>query len=145
MSFKIDITRVCAKSPLSGSTIRSIFNALGRIHRLKGVPRIHCLITDNRFIRKINARYLSHAYPTDVLAFDLSDPAGPLEGEVFISVEMAHRNSKRYGTSWKEECARYLIHAFLHLVGFSDKGKLHRRMEREEERLLALIKKKGIL
>lgn len=145
VSPKIDITRISSRNPLSSPAIRAILSCLCRHYKVKGTPRIHCLITDNRFIRKINARYLSHDYPTDVIVFDLSEPAGPLEGEIIISVAMARLNSKRYGTSWKEECARYLIHAFLHLMGFSDRGKLRRRMERKEELLLALIKKKGIV
>ena len=79
------------------------------------------LVTDDN-IEKLNEKYLSHNFPTDVLAFDLSED-GDLEGEIYISVETARRQAKEYGETFARELKRLAVHGTLHLIGYSDKTK----------------------
>ena len=102
---------------------------------------------------RLNETFLRHAGSTDVLAFDYSETgrAGSprtatgahgvtrpaICGEIFICVDEAVRQARRFGTGWQSETARYLVHGLLHLLGFDDaKAGDRRRMKREEDRLL---------
>ena len=63
-----------------------------------------------------------------------------LHGEIFICVDEAVVQARRFRASWQSELVRYVIHGVLHLRGFDD---LHpagrRKMKREEDRLLREI------
>jgi probable rRNA maturation factor len=87
---------------------------------------------------RLNQIYLGHECPTDVITFDYSDgPASPLVGEIFICVDEAIIQARRFRTTWQSELARYVIHGALHLRGHDDRQPLkRRRMKREEGRLL---------
>jgi len=63
---------------------------------------------------------------------------GPLvHGEIFICLEEALAQSRRYRTTWPAELVRYFIHGTLHLCGYDDlEPSLRKRMKREEDRLL---------
>ena len=53
-----------------------------------------------------------------------------LHGEIFICVDEAIRQARRFGTIWQSEIVRYLIHGVLHLLGFDDSR--HRRPAENE-------------
>jgi len=88
---------------------------------------------------RLNERYLRHAGPTDVLAFDYGGPtagsavAGPC-GEVILCVDEAVAQARRFRTSWPKELTRYLVHGVLHLRGFRDATPAARQcMKRAED------------
>jgi probable rRNA maturation factor len=88
---------------------------------------------------KLNERFLRHAGPTDVLTFNNGEPnqRNLLLGEVFICLDEAVAQGRRFRTTWQSELARYLIHGLLHLRGHDDSQPAARRkMKREENRLL---------
>jgi len=61
-------------------------------------------------------------------------------GEIFICLEEAHVQSRRYRTTWPAELVRYLVHGALHLCGYDDsKPAPRKRMKRAEDRLLREI------
>jgi len=41
-------------------------------------------------------------------------------GEIFICVDEAVLQARKFGTSWPSEVVRYIIHGVLHLCGFND-------------------------
>ncbi len=88
---------------------------------------------------RLNETFLRHAGSTDVITFDYSDTAGPptLHGEIFICLDEAIVQARRFRTSWPRELVRYVVHGVLHLRGFDDVNVTkRRRMKREENRLL---------
>jgi len=88
-------------------------------------------------IMKINREYLKHNYSTDIITFDYSGVANKLEAEIYISVNDAESNAKRYRVSLKEEIIRLVIHGFLHLCGYDDRSESKRlKMRKVENRLL---------
>ncbi len=90
----------------------------------------------------LHGTYLQDFSPTDVITFDYSDRANgnALHGEIFISVDEAVAQARRFGASWQSELARYLVHGVLHLRGFDDLDAARRRvMKREENRLLRAL------
>jgi probable rRNA maturation factor len=107
----------------------------------------------------INETFLQHEGSTDVITFDYTDdgrarsplPAGGAHGvtrpaphgEIFICVDEAISQSKKFKTTWQSEIVRYLVHGILHLLGRDDlQAAARRKMKREENRLLARLSKK---
>jgi probable rRNA maturation factor len=93
---------------------------------------------------RLNETFLHHAGPTDVITFNYSvhsirhtPEASSLHGEIFICMDVATTQSRRFRTPWQSELIRYLIHGLLHLLGHDDaKLAARRKMKREEQRLL---------
>jgi probable rRNA maturation factor len=99
-------------------------------------------------ITRLNEHYLHHAGPTDVIAFDWSAdyPNPVLAGEIFVCLDEAVRQARRYQCSWPAELARYAIHGLLHLLGFDDQQPRSRRvMKRVEQRTLRLLQRRFAL
>jgi probable rRNA maturation factor len=91
---------------------------------------------------RLNEEFLRHQGPTDVLAFDYTEPgrSGERCAEVFLCADVAVVQSARFRTTWPSELVRYLVHGLLHLVGYDDHRRVDRlRMKREENRLLRAL------
>lgn len=89
-----------------------------------------------------NESLLGHGGSTDVITLDYLDaaktPPGPLAGEIFVCVDEAMNQARRFGISWQSELARYIIHGVLHLQGYDDtRPAARRKMKREEHKRLA--------
>ncbi|MHB8905524.1 MAG: rRNA maturation RNase YbeY [Melioribacteraceae bacterium] len=99
-------------------------------------------------IIEVNKNYLKHNYSTDIITFDYSDEKNILDGEIFISVQDAVENSKKYGVSSDNELLRLIIHGILHLIGFDDTTDAKRKkMKIAENDLVKKFQKfsKGLL
>ena len=105
----------------------------------------------------VNETFLQHEGSTDVITFDhtleqdsrrkaTDSNNGSVHGELFICVDEAVRQAKRFRTTWQSELTRYIVHGVLHLLGHDDHVAADRRkMKREENRLvrkLASVTKK---
>jgi probable rRNA maturation factor len=103
------------------------------------------LITDDVTISELNRRYLAKEGPTNVLAFPMNEgsPWGHASvlGDVVVSVDTAAKESNQSGEPLERTLFRLLIHGILHLLGYDHEHSRAkaRRMEKEQERLLALI------
>ncbi len=98
----------------------------------------------------INGEFLQHEGSTDVITFDYSEVADPnpqtlnarvqLHGELFVCLDEAVLQARRFRTTWQSELVRYIIHGALHLLGHDDHHAPDRReMKREENRLLRVL------
>jgi rRNA maturation RNase YbeY len=100
--------------------------------------RIGILLVGAREMARLNEAFLKHAGPTDVLAFgyDMSWSCS-FHGEIFLCVEEAVRQARRFGTTWQKELVRYLAHGLLHFRGYDDSTPAkRRRMKRVENGLV---------
>jgi probable rRNA maturation factor len=119
-----------------------------------------CLVAAPEMTR-LNETFLKHKGSTDVITFDYRDNVGQasslshskipkvkdrqdacptLRGEIFICVDEAVLQARKFGTSWQSEVIRYLVHGVLHLLGFDDSSAgARRKMKREENRRLREI------
>jgi len=79
-------------------------------------------LVNSEEMKKINSKYLNHNYSTDIITFNYAE-SNDLDGEIYISIDDAASNAKRYGVSFFEEVLRNVIHGFLHLLGYDDKQK----------------------
>ena len=101
-------------------------------------------ITSEQIIM-INTQYLGHNFSTDIITFNYSGENDSFDGEIFISVDDAFSNSKKYKVSLDNEIIRLVIHGILHLLGFDDKNKFDlKKMKKEENRLVSEFEKNTI-
>jgi probable rRNA maturation factor len=87
----------------------------------------------------VNETFLKHAGSTDVITFDYTDKTEGtiLAGEIFVCMDEAIINAKKFKTKWQVEIVRYIVHGVLHLLGHDDHHVAARKkMKREENRLL---------
>lgn len=81
-------------------------------------------------MRKLNRKHRKKDKPTDVLSFSMNE--GRLLGDVVICPSVAKANAARYGTTFRSETARLVVHGLLHLLGY-DHG---RKMFDAQEKIL---------
>jgi probable rRNA maturation factor len=71
---------------------------------------------------------------------------GPLHGELFICPAVAVAQAREFGTDWRSELVRYVIHGLLHLLGHDDRQPAaRRRMKQAEGRRLRDISRRFAL
>ena len=90
--------------------------AESEIRRIADISIIFC---SDPYILDINQKYLGHDYFTDIITFDYCEGYS-LSGDLFISVDSVKENSIEYGTDFKDELNRVIIHGLLHLIGYDD-------------------------
>ena len=147
--------------------LKKITQALLTELELEKVEMGICLVAAPEMTR-LNETFLKHKGSTDVITFDYHTEgragsplpaaksgalrtglrkASPrrgarptLHGEIFICMDEAVLQARKFGTSWQAEVIRYLVHGVLHLLGFDDSSAAARRkMKREENRRLREI------
>ncbi len=84
-------------------------------------------------IRKLNLEYLDHNYNTDIITFPYNDKRKEIEGEIFISLDTVKKNGKFYGSGYKKELRRVIIHGCLHLAGYEDSSVKQKELIRSRE------------
>jgi len=84
-------------------------------------------------IRRLNRQYRKKDKATDVLSFPFGDD--DLLGEIYISLQRAKIQAKRYGSTYDEELKRLLVHGLLHLMGYDHIKKADREAMEARERI----------
>ena len=75
---------------------------------------------EDEFLRKLKLKFFEVDAYTDVMAVNLEEHGGDIEGEIYISWRRVNINAKKYNSSVQKEFKRILIHGALHLLGFND-------------------------
>ncbi len=93
------------------------FEACGRLpgaelEQVLALPEISVVLVSDRRMASLHHQFMKIAGPTDVLTFH--------HGEIVISVETARENAREFGSTVEYEIRLYLVHGFLHLLGFDD-------------------------
>jgi probable rRNA maturation factor len=111
---------------------------LGAARALSATGEVALVLTGDRAVRALNARYRGKDKPTDVLSFP--GPGGEVGlGDIVISVDTAARNAKEYGRTLPQELDILALHGFLHVLGYdheTDDGTMDRLEKRLRRRLL---------
>ena len=110
-----------------------------RAEALDDEAELSILYVEREHIKKLNQRFAGNDYPTDVLAFPMSDEQGDDEGgfllgDVVICPEIATENAAKLNHSVMHELDTLLVHGTLHLLGYDhqgvhDKEKMDRRLD----------------
>lgn len=102
---------------------------------------ITIVLVDDNFLLNLNRKFLQHDYKTDVISFDLGEE-GVIEGEIYVSVDRARVQAKRYKVKTEMEVLRLIIHGILHLTGWDDKTRSQKlKMRRRENEYISWFKK----
>ena len=109
-------------------------------------------VVSNAEIARVNECYLQHHGPTDVITFDYNPERarlprrkgarakGMIVGDIFVSVDEAVTQARRFQTSGQEELLRYAVHGILHLLGFDDgTARDRKRMKKVEDKLVSRL------
>lgn len=103
------------------------------------IGNLNFIFTNDNILLQLNKEYLRHFSLTDIITFDLSEKAGELSGDIFISIDRAKENARIFKVSLTEEVHRLLIHGLLHLAGYQDKSDEDKvQMRAKEEFYLSL-------
>ena len=110
------------------------------------LPRYQLAIhlVGKRPMARLNQQYMSHDGPTDIITLDYRTnlPSEPLQGELYICVDVAIEQAHQHRTFWQRELFRYLTHGVLHLCGYDDlKPRDRSKMKRAENLLLRKLAK----
>jgi probable rRNA maturation factor len=99
---------------------------------LSELRQIDVLLISDRRMAALHRHFLNLKGPTDVITFQ--------HGEIFVSVETAHRNAAHYHTSLEAEVRLYITHGILHLLGYDDSTPaVGRTMTQLQKRVLASV------
>jgi probable rRNA maturation factor len=111
-------------------------------------------------IIRLNGKFLRLQGSTDVITFDYASAGGqrfvtphkvgattkrcpPIHGEIFICMDEAVPQARRFRSTWQSEIVRYLVHGVLHLRGHDDsRPGSRRKMKREEDRRLRALSRR---
>ena len=91
-----------------------------RVLRAEGARAAEVSVTfvDEAEMARLNWRHLRHRGPTDVITFALAPvPGAPLSGDAYICPAVAREHAAAHGVDAREETARLVVHAMLHVLG----------------------------
>lgn len=140
MSLEVDVAADRTRLPLGRARIASLVR---RVLAAEGVrhAQLSFAFVSARAIAQMNKRHLGHSGATDVISFPLLATAEgePLGGDVYIAPDVARTNARELGVPLREELARLVIHATLHVLGHDHPDGVDRTrsaMWRRQEALL---------
>lgn len=118
-------------------------HAAFRAERVKVCGELTIVVTNDRIMRRLNARFHHRATTTDVLAFPVAGgPRGvaPFLADVVISWDRARQQAQVMGHSTTRELEWLVLHGVLHLVGYrDDTARARRRMEARQRAVWARV------
>ena len=97
-------------------TVRAAVHHVLRRERRRA--RVAVTFIGKRQMRRLNAEYLRHDRPTDVLSFPLPQPDGALAGDIYVCRYVAARNARAHHVTVRQELLRLIVHGTLHVLGF---------------------------
>jgi probable rRNA maturation factor len=153
--------------PVDLRLLRRIVQALLREVWLDGSYDLTVNMLASPEMTRLNEAFLRHKGSTDVITFDYADRVGQasrlsqqgvtgkegvgkrdacpalLHGEVFVCIDEAESQSRRFGTTWQCELVRYAVHGVLHLLGHDDLHAAARRtMKKAEDALVRRLSRR---
>ena len=98
------------------------------------------LLSNNKFIKKLNKNFRNKNKPTDILSFPLSKKKliskKTYIGDIIISYNFMDKPRSQNIKNFKKKVIKTFIHGFLHLIGFDHiKDKDYKRMLNEEAKI----------
>lgn len=99
---------------------------------LKTLGNVNIIFCSDNYILDVNMQYLQHDYFTDIITFDYCE-GKTLSGDLSISIDSVRENSVFYGTEFRDELNRVIVHGILHLVGYDDHSDEDIKLMRSKE------------
>jgi rRNA maturation RNase YbeY len=121
------------------NNLRDLLNLISK-KKNQRISQLNYVLVDDEALLEINMKHLQHDTYTDIITFDLRDDlSGPVEGEIYISIDRVKENAEVAGVDFENEFIRVISHGLLHLLGYKDKTAAQaKEMRQEEEACLSL-------
>ncbi len=131
---KVDIS--CDPANIFEPNEAKIKKIVKTVYRNENVydSHISIIFTNDELVSSLKKSFFKINELTDVIAFRLNDYSEKIvEGEVYISVERAFYNAKKYNEKKTNEISRVLIHGILHLLNYKDNEKESKNLMTSKE------------
>lgn len=94
---------------------------------------INITIVDDKYIKKLNKKYLKKDSTTDVISFYFkqNEKFETIGGDIYISIEQASRQRKGI---LLDELKLLIVHGLLHIAGYNDSSEKERKIMRKKEK-----------
>jgi len=139
---KIVIINFQTSFPLSQNSVKKVIQFLLEKSGLY-CEEITLHFVGKKRIAKLHAQFFQDPSVTDCITFPLSEPH--FMGEIFICPHVAKDYAEKHQTNFLEEIALYVVHGFLHLLGFNDQTPEEKKqMRKEEKKWMQALAKNGI-
>ncbi len=121
----------------------------------EGPVECDLLVTEDKDIKKLNARYRKIDRPTDVLSFANASDLGDIQfiqppdgirhlGEIVISFDQVKQQALQDKVSNQSVCMKLIVHGVLHLFGYDHEAEDDALvMEAKEAEIIGIIDKTG--
>ena len=140
MSLDVEVAADGVRVPLAKHRVADLARAVLEAEGVRDASISFAFVRPST-IATVNREHLGHKGPTDVISFPLAPAAGaPLGGDVYICPDVAARNAIEHGVGLREEIARLVVHATLHVLGHEHpegEGRETSAMWRRQEELLS--------
>lgn len=142
---RINIINLQKKIPFGSfleNKIKAAVRKTASVENVNGFGGVTVCLLDNKRIKELNKKYLGKNLPTDVISFSIADSGKPgyLLAEIAVSGETAVSNAKIFKTNVLQELLLYVIHGFLHSLGYLDATRAQRKvMQKKEAKILGLL------
>lgn len=123
--------------PYPEEKLLEIAEKIYRAEKISLRKKTNLILCSDYYIRKLNRQYRDIDKATDVLSFEICD--SDLMGEIYISLERAKVQAKRFGITYDDEIIRLFVHGMFHLQGYDHQDDKEREvMERKERKYIKL-------
>ena len=131
---KISITSYCSNFKYNKKSINNIFLMLDKYKTYSAHNgELSVVFMNNQQISKIHYKFMKKKNFTDVITFPYKEKCMNFIGEICISIEYAKNSSIQHNTSFSKEITLYIIHGWLHLIGYNDKNIIEANEMRKHE------------
>lgn len=137
--FSLEVDQHCRECNLDAKDLESLYKkSIGKLEQkphLKakmhgGVLKVF-FVSDEE-IRQLNRNYRDQDRPTDVISLSYFEespfPGEDMIGEIFISIDTAHRQAEEHNMPVKEEARFLFVHGLLHVFGYAHEKKAERKV-----------------
>lgn len=137
----IDIVSSQRKIPISHKSVKDVVFFLARHYEVQ-LEEITVHFVGKKKICALHKRFFEDPTPTDCITLPYENRENSLLGEIFICPEVAKEYTSKKEEDLYREITLYVIHGFLHLLGFIDTiPKEKKKMRQQEKKMLDLLKK----
>jgi len=133
---KIFITNKQQDLSINKTAIQTMVSALAHCFEVTFDEVSFHFVTEKK-IKELHLQFFQDPTPTDCITLPIDPPSQKpycLLGEVFICPKVALDYAKNHHLPADQELFLYVIHGFLHLIGYDD-------MEEEEEKKMRAMEK----
>lgn len=103
--------------PVPLKRLQATTDAIIHEKKLNSKKQVNVIFCSDYKIRTLNNEYRKKNKPTDVLSFPFDDK--DLLGEIYISLQRAAVQARRFKVSYADEVNRLFVHGLFHLLGYN--------------------------